>query len=452
MRAVVIGASIGGLLAARALADYAESVTVVDRDMPPDAAVPRKGVPQGRHVHGLLAGGLDALRFFFPSILDDLAAEGAIVVDAAQDVLWFSGAWRLRCKCGVIGCLQTRPFLELYIRRRVAKLPNVHDMRGVSVSGIEMDAARSRVTGVCVHETGEDRTVPADLVVDCSGRGSQTPAWLEAAGLEKPLAETVTVNVGYSTRCFRVAEDHRPNWHAVLILGRPPRGTRLGACFFVENGELQVTLGGEFGDYPPDDEAGFLKFAETLESPELFRTIRDATPATPIATYRFAAHVWNHYERLKSLPSNLLVLGDALCSFNPIYGQGMAVAAQEARALHRCLAKLDGHTNGSLKLQRRYFQRTSSIVKAAWAMATGADMAFPQAEGRRSWAQGVILKYVEHVIALACYDEKVVRTWSQVSHMQRPLAALFAPSMASRVMRRAIAGDPRGIGPASRPQ
>jgi 2-polyprenyl-6-methoxyphenol hydroxylase-like FAD-dependent oxidoreductase len=135
MRAVVIGASIGGLLAARALADYAESVTVVDRDMPPDAAVPRKGVPQGRHVHGLLAGGLDALRFFFPSILDDLAAEGAIVVDTAQDVLWFSGAWRLRCKCGVIGCLQTRPFLELYIRRRVAKLPNVHDMRGVSVGG-----------------------------------------------------------------------------------------------------------------------------------------------------------------------------------------------------------------------------------------------------------------------------------------------------------------------------
>jgi 2-polyprenyl-6-methoxyphenol hydroxylase-like FAD-dependent oxidoreductase len=444
MRAVVIGAGIGGLLAARALADYAESVTIVDRDVPPDAAVPRKGVPQGRHVHGLLAGGLDALRFFFPTILDDLTAEGAPVVDTAQDVLWFAGAWRLRCRSGVIGSLQTRPFLELYIRRRVAKLPNVLEMRGVAVSGIEMDAAHSCLTGVRVEETAGDRTLPADLVVDCSGRGSRTPAWLEAAGLETPPEETVTVNVGYSTRFFRVAK--RPDWHAVLILARPPKGTRLGACFFVENGELQVTLGGEFRDYPPDDEAGFLKFAETLESPELFRTIRDATPVTAIATYRFPAHAWNHYERLKRLPSNLLVLGDALCSFNPIYGQGMTVAAQEAQALHRCLAELNGYLNRSRKLQRRYFHRASSIVKAAWAMATGADMAFPQAEGRRSWAQGMVLKYIEQVIALSCYDEKVVRTWSQVSHMQRPLAALFAPPVAARVMRRMIAGDPTAIG------
>lgn len=117
MRAVVIGASIGGLLAARALADFAENVLMVDRDVPPDDAVPRKGVPQGRHVHGLLAGGVDALRSFFPTILDDLAAEGARVVDTAQDVLWFNGAWRLRYKCGVVGSLQTRPFLEMHLRR-----------------------------------------------------------------------------------------------------------------------------------------------------------------------------------------------------------------------------------------------------------------------------------------------------------------------------------------------
>ncbi|HTU34608.1 MAG TPA: FAD-dependent monooxygenase [Candidatus Acidoferrum sp.] len=440
MRAVVIGASIGGLLAARALSDFAEDVLIVDRDVPPDTATPRKGVPQGRHVHGLLAGGVDVLRFFFPAILDDLAAEGARVVDTGQDILWFNGGWRLRYKCGVVGSLQTRPFLEMLLRRRVAKLANVHQTCGASVAGIEMDVQRSRVTGVRVHEAGGDRTVPADLVVDCSGRGSQTPAWLEAARLERPPAETITVNVGYSTQYFRVSDEKRQDWHALVILGRPPKGTRLGACFFVENGDLQVTLGGEFRDYPPSDAAGFLEFARTLENPAIFHTIRNATPASEIATYRFPAHVWNHYEKLRSLPENLLVLGDALCSFNPIYGQGMTVAAQQAQVLHSCFAAAGALPEASRSLQRRYFERASAIVKAAWAMATGADMAFPQAEGRRSWTQGLALRYTGHVLALTCCDKTTVKVWNQVSHMQRPLSALFAPAIATRVLHRAIAG------------
>lgn len=435
MRAVVIGASVGGLLAARALSDFAEDVLIVDRDVPPEAAVPRKGVPQGRHVHGLLAGGVDALRFFFPTILDDLAAEGARVVDTAQDILWFNGAWRLRYRCGVVGSLQTRPFLEMHLRRAVAKLANVRQTCGVSVTGIEMDALR-RVTGVRLHEAGGERTVPADVVVDCSGRGSQTPAWLEGAGLEKPPTETITVNVGYSTQYFRVSE--KPDWQALLILGRPPKGTRLGACFFVENGDLQVTLGGEFRDYPPSHGAGFLEFAQSLENPAIFHTIRNATPVSSVATYRFPAHVWNHYEKLRSMPPNLLVLGDALCSFNPIYGQGITVAAQEARALHSCLAAAGTPSEVSRRLQRRYFQRASVIVKAAWAMATGADMAFPQAEGRRTWPQRMVLGYIGHVLALTSCDKTTVKVWNQVSHMQRPLAALFAPGIALRVIRRAM--------------
>ncbi|HEX5424124.1 MAG TPA: FAD-dependent monooxygenase [Candidatus Acidoferrales bacterium] len=441
MRAVIIGASISGLLAARALSDFAESVLILDRDIPPETATPRKGVPQGRHVHGLLAGGVDALRFFFPTILDQLAAEGARVVDTGQDVLWFNGAWRLRFKCGVIGSLQTRPFLEMHLRRQMAKLANVHQTCGVAVTGVEMDARRSHVTGVRVREAGGDKTLPADLVVDCSGRGSQTPAWLEAARLEKPPAETVTVNVGYSTQYFRISEKERPDWHAMLILGRPPKGTRLGACFFVENGELQVTLGGEFRDYPPDDAAGFLEFAQSLENPAIFHAIKNATPVSSIATYRFPAHVWNHYERLKRLPVNLIVLGDALCSFNPVYGQGITVAAQEARALHSCFAEAGAMPGASRVLQKRYFQRAASIVNAAWAMATGADMAFPQAEARRSWTQGIILRYVAHVLALTSSDKTTVTVWNQVSHMQRPLSALFAPGIAMRVMRRAMMGS-----------
>jgi 2-polyprenyl-6-methoxyphenol hydroxylase-like FAD-dependent oxidoreductase len=444
MRAVVIGASIAGLLAARALSDFANSVTLIDRDVPPDLPVARKGVPQGRHVHGVLAGGFDVLKSFFPGLLGELTAEGSRISDVAQDVLWFSnGAWRLRCKSGIVGCIQSRPFLEMHIRRRIAKLPNIQQLCNLSVAGLEMDSFGSRVTGVRVSgDTGREKVLPADLVVDCSGRGSRTPAWLEAAGLGKPATSTVTVNVGYSTRFFRVPEKNRPDWHAMLILGKPPSNSRLGACFFVETGELQVTISGEFRDYPPDDDAGFLKFTETLQHPKLFHTIRDAAPTTSIATYRFPAHVWHHYERLKTLPANLVVLGDALCSFNPIYGQGMTVAAQEARVLQQCLASANGCPNGFAPLPRRYFRGASSIVKAAWAMATGADLVYPQAEGQRPFGQGAILRYIGHIEALSCYDRKVLTVWNQVTNMQRPLAALFAPSVVARVARRAVAGGP----------
>ena len=444
MRAVIIGASIAGLFAARALSDFAGGVTLLDRDVPPDSPVPRKGVPQGRHVHGVLAAGFDTLQSFFPRIVEELVAEGSRISDVGQDILWFAdGAWRLRRKCGVVGCIQSRPFLEMHVRRRVAGLPNVSLQSNVSVAGLEMDAARSRVTGVRISaSTGNEDILPADLVVDCSGRGSRTPAWLESAGFGKPPTSTVTVNVGYSTRFFRVPQAALPDWHAMLILGHPPDGTRLGACFFIETGELQVTLGGEFRDYPPEDDAGFLRFAETLRHPELFRTIRDAAPASPISTYRFPAHVWHHYDRMKTLPANLFILGDALCSFNPIYGQGMTVAALESQILNRCLAGANGRPGGMRTLQKRYFRGVSSIVKAAWSMATGADMVYPQAEGQRPFGQGAALRYLGHIQALSCYDAKVLTVWNQVTNMQRPLSSLFAPSIAARVLRRAVAGGP----------
>jgi len=444
MRAIVIGASVAGLLAARALSDFADEVSIVDRDVPPDTPVSRKGVPQGRHLHGLLAGGLDALMSFFPGILEDLTSQGSRVTDTGQDVLWFNnGGWRLRSKVGVTGCIQTRPFLELQIRRRIAKLSNVRQLFAASVTGLEMDATNSHVTGVRVSEdAGPEKVLPADLVVDCSGRGSKTPSWLDAAGIGKPPITSVTVNVGYSTRYFRVPEKPAFDWLAMLILNRPPDRTRLGAASFVESGELQVTLGGEFRDYPPDDEAGFLKFAESLEHPALFQAIQDAVPTSPIVTYRFPAHVWNHYDRLKDPPANLFVLGDALCSFNPIYGQGMTVAAQEAQVLHKCLAETNPSRDEIVKVHKDYFHGISGIVKAAWAMATGADLAYPQAEAARPFGHGAVNRYLNHVISMTCYDRKVLTVWNQVTNMQRPLSALFALPIMARVVRRALAGGP----------
>jgi len=444
MKVVVIGASIAGLLAARALVDVAESIAVVDRDNPPDTAVARKCVPQGRHVHGVLAGGLDVLQSFFPGILDDLVADGSHVVDAAQDVLWFNNrGWRLRCQCGIKACIQTRPLLELHIRRRVSNFSNVRAIYGTRANGFHLDPARKRITAVrLASESGEETLLPADLIVDCSGRGSQTPAWLAANGLGKPLVSTITVNVGYSTQYFRLSDPSALGWHAMLILGRPPSVTRLGAGFLVEGNQLQLTLGGLFRDYPPDDHEGFLKFAESLEHPALFQVIQKATPSSAIFTYRFPAHVWNHYDHLSDLPENLLVMGDALCSFNPIYGQGMTVAALEGQILGRCVSETRDSAFDVHRFQHKYFRGTSGITKAAWAMATGADLAYPQADVRRPFGSGVINRYFEHLISLTCSDKKALMAWNQVTQMKRPMSTLFAPSIATRVLRRAVAGAP----------
>jgi len=442
MRVVVIGGSIAGLLAARAVSEFVTEVTILDRDVPPDAAVPRKGAPQGRHVHGILAGCLDALRLFFPDLIEDLTTAGARVVDTGEHIRWFNhNAWRLRCNSGITSCLLTRPLLEFHIRKRVGKIPNVKESYGLSVTGLEVDETKSRVTGVRVEGApGTEKVLPADLVVDCSGRGSKTPLWLEALGLEKPPTTTVTVNIGYSTQFFKIPEETHWDWQGLLIMSQPPKVTRMGVGFLVENGELQVTLGGLFRDYPPDDQAGFLKFAASLAHPELFRAMEQATPCSPITTYRFPAHLWNHYEQRKKGPANLLVLGDALCSFNPIYGQGMTVAALEAQALLRCLKDTSFRADDLSGLRDAYYRGVSSIVKAAWAMATGADFAYPQAEGERPLGQWAIRGYLGHVIALTCTDKRVLTVWSQVTHMQKPLSALFAPAIAARVMRRAVAG------------
>jgi 2-polyprenyl-6-methoxyphenol hydroxylase-like FAD-dependent oxidoreductase len=445
MKVVVIGASVAGLLAARALTDVAESIVVVDRDDPPDAAVARKCAPQGRHVHGVLAGGLDVLQSFFPGILDDLVTDGSHVVDAAQDVLWFNnGGWRLRCQCGIKACIQTRPLLELHIRRRVRNISNVRLLYGTRANGMHLDPARLRITGVLLtNESGEETLLPADLIVDCSGRGSQTPTWLAANGIGKPLASTIAVNVGYSTQYFRLSDPSALGWHAMLILSRPPSVTRLGAGFLVEGNALQLTLGGLFRDYPPDDEGGFLKFAESLEHPALFQAIQKATPTSTIFTYRFPAHVWNHYDRLSGLPENLLVMGDALCSFNPIYGQGMTVAALEAQVQARCASETKDSTIDTKRIQDQYFRRISGITKAAWAMATGADLAYPQAEVRRPFGSNMFNRYIEHLVSLTCSDEKALMAWNQVTQMKRSMSILFTPSIATRVLRRAVTGQPR---------
>jgi len=377
-QAIVIGGSIGGLLAARVLAYFYDAVTVFERDALPDTYEPRKGVPQGRHAHGLLARGREVLDELFPGFSEDAVSQGAIYGDVVDDVLWFNyGVYLHNTPSSLKGLLISRPMLEELVRRSVLRLPNVRLQEQTEILEPICDRIAGRVTGVRAQSlAGATEAIDCDLLVDASGRGSKSPTWLEALGYAKPREDSIRVDIGYMTRFYRRRPEHLPGKQAV-ILGACRPDWRFGVILAQEQDRWIVTLGGYFGDYAPSDDAGYIEFARGLQKPEIFEVIKDAEPLTPLTPYRFAANLRRYYEELTRFPEGFLVFGDGLCSFNPIYGQGMTVASMEALALRQCLAV------GSQEIAGRFFRAARPLIDIPWQIAVGSDLQHPDVEGKR---------------------------------------------------------------------
>ena len=437
--AVVVGASMSGLLAARALSEHFERVTVVERDVLAEVGDTRKGVPQAGHAHGLLASGYRVMDAFFPGLMDELEALGAPRGDVVGDFLWFQyGRWKLRHDSGLRGITVSRPCLEGAIRRRVRTLPNVRFLDDTDGAQPRLDVATGRVTGVAVRRragNGEE-VLDAELVIDATGRGSQAAKWLEQSGFGRPGEVTVKVDVGYATRTFERQDGDFFASIGGVISGTPPVSTRYAAVLAAEGRRWVVTLVGILGDYPSTTEKDWIAFAATLPVPAVHQLVTSAPPLTDIVSYRFPANQRRLYERMKRFPSGYLVVGDAVCSFNPIYGQGMSVAATEAQALGDSLEDgLDG-------LSQRFYTRARKIVDIPWTIATGEDLRFPQVEGARPPGFRIVNRYLERVHAVASEDEFVCRKFFDVLNLLAPPPSLMSPAVAWRVLaRRAPRGE-----------
>jgi 2-polyprenyl-6-methoxyphenol hydroxylase-like FAD-dependent oxidoreductase len=425
--AVIIGGSMAGLLAARVLSGSYAEVTIIERDTLPAAAVPRKGVPQGQHAHALLARGREIMDELFPGLTEHLVSRGA---PQGRGRFYSGGGYFCPIPNGPQALFVSRPCLETEVRARLAALPNVHILENCDAVGLVTSEDHSLVTGIRFRRrTGSaEEILRADLVVDASGRGSHTPAWLEALGYAPPQVEWVEVKMGYATRLYRRQPDHL-NGDLMVNVAPTPANKRACGMLAQEGERWIVTLAGYFGDYPPTDEPGFLEFARSLPVPDVYDVIRTAAPLSDPVPFKFPANQRRHYEKLARFPEGLLVIGDALCSFTPIYGQGVSVAAAEALALRDCLAA------GTGQLARRYFKQAGRIVDIAWSIAAGNDLSLSGAKAGVTPPMRFIQWYMGKLQIAARYDPAVALAFMKVANLMTPPPSVLHPRIAWRVLR-----------------
>lgn len=434
--AVVLGGSLAGLLAARVLSDHFEQVTLIERDAYPETTAARKGVPQANHVHGLLVRGRRILEELFPGVQDEMIAAGAPVVDIANEIAWLTPAgWGVRFPSELMVLAFTRPLLDLHVRRRLAKNPRVKLLDNTDVVRLIPDAKTKRLSGVliCPRAAETDRRVArelrADLVLDATGRASRAPRWLEDFGCKAPEEIVIDAHLAYASRLYRIPGDFAGDWHCAYVQAAPPDQKRGAILFKVEDNRWLVTLIGRGGDTPPDDEAGFVEFARSLREPIIFDAIRDAEPLTPIKTHRATQNRLRRYESTPGLPENFLLLGDAVCAFNPVYGQGMTTAALGAMALRECLRNADGN------LSQRFQKRLAKINAAPWLLATGEDYRYRETVGGSPTLMTRFMHhYMDQVVQLATHSVPVRKVLLQAFNMLVPPTALFQPRVLFRVL------------------
>lgn len=431
--AVVLGGSIAGLLAARVLSETCREVVVVDRDSLPAAGGARRAVPQSGHIHALLARGQQILEELFPGFTDELVAHGAPVGDFSEHLRWyFNGRMLRQVPTGLVCVGAGRPLLEDRLRARVRALAGVSFLERTDVLGLEPSADGARITGARVQSQEQGslpQVLPADLVVDATGRGSRTARWLEELGFPRVHEERVKMGLTYTTGDFRI-ERSRDLLGADLasIPVATPQSPR-GAIYARLPDRHSVSLTGIAGQRPEPGREGFLAYVRSLPAPEIYEAVRDAEFLADPVSFHFPQSVRRRYDRMKRFPQGLVLIGDAACVFNPVYGQGMTVAAIEAALLREHLHRPGG-------LDAHGYQRDAGrALGAPWDMSAGADLGFPTTEGRRTLKVRLGNVFIPRLQAAAATDGQLSAAFLRTAGLVTGPESLMTPAVVARVLR-----------------
>ncbi|HSL09431.1 MAG TPA: FAD-dependent monooxygenase [Pseudonocardiaceae bacterium] len=454
--AVVVGGGMTGLLAARVLASHFGQVTLIERDALPEGVQARKGVPQSRMLHVMQPRGQGIIERLFPGCGHELEAAGAVSLRVPADALILSPAgWLDRRASGWPLLSASRPLLERALRRRLRELPGVTILDRHDVTSLLTSRDGRHVTGVTLRPLdgagGPAYQLGADLVVDTGGRGSRAATWLSEAGYATPTKTHVDPNAAHACRTYRIPDGFSADWRMVMLTSQPPSIPRTGYLFPIEDGQWMVTLVGAAGQHPPTDEDGFAAFARSLRHPVIADALAAAEPVTPIHRYRGTANRLWHYERMRRWPERFVILGDAVCAFNPVYGQGMSTAAVAAETLDACLreqrrrpaAELDG-------LARRFQRRLARANADSWMLSTWEDLRYPTTTGMPvSAAIRLVHRYLDQVVVAATQDPATTDSLLQVMGMLARSTSLFAPRVLAAAARARVRSGPRWRHPAA---
>jgi 2-polyprenyl-6-methoxyphenol hydroxylase-like FAD-dependent oxidoreductase len=440
----------GGLLAARVLAEFYERVTLVERDTLPADPVNRRGVPHGRMIHALLARGAQILDELFPGFRDELVASGVESWDDGDlSRLYISVGSHQMARDGKSPnapsiLFPSRPCLEWNVRRRVQAITNVTFLEGHDVVGLTATPDSRRVTGARVVNRDSDRvtTLTADLVIDATGRGSRTPLFLEQLGYGRPPEDELMVHLAYACQLLRIAPGTVKE--RMIALFPEPGQPKMFAMFGYENNTWMVAVGTMMGLAPPSRRADMLSFAADFAPAEFLDAIRSADPLDEVRHHRVPSNRWRRYDKMQRIPNGLLVIGDAICSFNPIYGQGMTVAAIEATVLRDCLRR------GRRGLPRRFFRASAKQIRVAWHTAVGSDLALPEVVGPRPTSMRITNAFLERVMTAAETDPVVTGQFMRVIGMVDSPVRLLRPSILWRLVQAKRRAEPEPQGAVKR--
>ena len=432
--AVVVGAGIGGLTAAKALSSHFEKVTVLERDALPSTPQARTGTPQSRQVHVLLRGGLDALTRFFPDFETELERAGAVRARVGSEIRIESPGFDpfpQRDLAFDTLCM-TRPLVEFVARRLVEHQGNIAFQPRCRVTRFLTSPDQLAVVGVRYDAAGGDSTtLAADLVVDASSRGTLTLEALDTIGMPRPAETEIGVDLSYATATFEIPPAAPRDWRAVIH--RPAADSGRGAFLFpIENNRWHVNLNAVHGETPPDDLQAFIAFAKTLRTPTIHDAVKDAAAVGPIYRFGLPCSVRRRFEALQSFPERLLPIGDAICRFNPAFGQGMSVVAQEAGVLKQLLDARAGASQPLDGLAQAFFAAIQDVLAAPWSAAEN-DFIYPKTRGECPANFQQRLNYSGALMKVAAEDADVHRILFEVNNLVKPPSALRSPQIANRV-------------------
>jgi 2-polyprenyl-6-methoxyphenol hydroxylase-like FAD-dependent oxidoreductase len=436
-KAVIIGGGISGKLAARVLSDFFQEVLIIERDQKPEGPLPRKGVPQGEHIHALLHAGESGLESLFPGITEKFYSSGAIKINSTKDLAWFHhGVWKLRYNGEYTTTLQTRPHLEWHIDQYIKRIPNVTLSYNQTVQKFVYREEENRIVGVEIKdEGGLNKTITADLIVDASGVSSLSSKWLNKRGLHIP-EEKVNIGLTYVSKTFQQPENRNTDWSIKLVYPNPPIEKMGGTISMIEGNRYIVTLIGYHNVFNEKeiigDNNGFINLTKKLPKPDIYQEIKDAKELSSTSIYRVPQIVWRKIHNAKNLPDGLLLIGDTICRIDPVFGQGMSISVLEAVALQQLFRK----DYKSLKsITNDFHKEAARIISPIWNIVITEDFRYPETEGKKPVGLTFQQWYAKNIFLLSAQNKEIYNSFIKVMNLISPITTLMRPRILKKVMK-----------------